>query len=69
MDLASLEGWVAVLDHASGSTAVLWGVLLGVLCVAVMAVAQGLYRLDGVVQDALRGAGVALCHELKKIHI
>lgn len=56
-DYGSVDGWVAILDQASGSTAVFWGVGMGLLCIAAMAWGQRLYRLDGVVQDAMKGAG------------
>ena len=57
VSLGSLEGWLALLDHASGSTAVFWGVSAGLLAAAVLVWSQRLLTLDGVVQEALKGAG------------
>ena len=53
----TLAGWLALLDHASGSTAVFWGVCAGLLTSVLLISSQRLMTLDGVVQEALKGAG------------
>jgi Na+/H+ antiporter NhaC len=55
--LGTLAGWLALLDHASGSAAVFWGVTVGLLAAAALVWSQRLLTLDGVVQEALKGAG------------
>ena len=55
--LDSVEGWLALLDHASGSAAVFWGVVLGLASMAFMVWSQRLYTLDGLVRDITRGMG------------
>ena len=55
--LDSLTGWLELLDHASGSAAVFWGVVLGLLAAALLALGQRLYSLDGLVQEVMKGMG------------
>ncbi|MHC4813204.1 MAG: Na+/H+ antiporter NhaC family protein [Planctomycetota bacterium] len=55
--LDNLAGWLQLLDHASGSAAVFYGVVLGLLTAMLLALCQRLYTLDGLVQDAMRGMG------------
>ncbi len=55
--LGTLNGWTALLDHASGSTSVFWGVCLGLLAAALLIWGQKLMNLDRIVQESMRGAG------------
>lgn len=57
VSLDTVQGWLALLDHASGSTAVFWGVSISLLTAGLLVWSQRLLTLDGVVQEALKGAG------------
>ena len=57
IQLWSLTGLLKLLDHASGSTAVFWGVCLAFASAAGMTLVQRIHRLDEVVQLSLKGAG------------
>ena len=57
VQLGDVQGWLALLDHASGSAAVFWGVVLGLVSMALMAWGQRLYTLDGLIQDITKGMG------------
>ena len=46
-----------ILESGSGSTAVLWGVLLAVFCSAILYRIQGIMRLDDIMRFFLKGVG------------
>ncbi len=55
--LGTLDGWTALLDQSSGSTAVFWGVCAGVLTAALLIWGQRLMKLDTIINEAMKGAG------------
>lgn len=53
----AVPGLMDYLDHASGSTAVLWGVLTGIMVAAVALRIQGVLSVQEVLDLSFRGAG------------
>jgi Na+/H+ antiporter NhaC len=49
--------FLSILENGSGSTAVLWGVLLAIFVAAILYRAQGIMRLDEMMRFLLKGVG------------